>query len=149
MLTWQLPPLLRAPPYNQVPGQEDEPVGPSFFWRTIEDDLGTIAHYYDAPVLSLRNAVYHLLREGRPGFQARVMHLCLLALFGLLPAECSAPPAASGYQLLREGRPVFQAGWWCQNGQPCPALVRTAAAACACGHRCLPNCFDAAPFPLH
>lgn len=43
-------------------------MGPSFFWRTIEDDLGTIAQYYDAPVLSLRNAVYHLLREGRPGF---------------------------------------------------------------------------------
>ena len=54
---------------QQVPGQEDEPIGPSFFWRTIEDDLGTIAQYYDAPVLSLRNAVYHLLREGRPGFQ--------------------------------------------------------------------------------
>ncbi|KAI7842833.1 hypothetical protein COHA_003579 [Chlorella ohadii] len=56
----------------RVEGQEDEPVGPSFFWRTIEDDLGTIAQYYDAPVLSLRNAVYHLLREGRPGFQWNV-----------------------------------------------------------------------------
>lgn len=49
----------------------DVPVGPSFFWRTIEDDLTTIAQYYDAPALSLRNAVYHLVREGRPGFQVR------------------------------------------------------------------------------
>lgn len=63
-------PFLRC---TQVEGQEDEPVGPSFFWRTIEDDLGTIAQYYDAPVLSLRNAVYHLLREGRPGFQVRCL----------------------------------------------------------------------------
>lgn len=41
----------------------------SFFFRTIEDDLSTIAQYYDTPVLSLRNAVYHLLREQRFGFQ--------------------------------------------------------------------------------
>jgi hypothetical protein len=47
----------------------DVPVGDSFFWRTIEDDLSTAAQYYDAPALSLRNAVYHLLREQRHGFR--------------------------------------------------------------------------------
>jgi hypothetical protein len=52
----------------QVEGQ-DVPVGDSFFWRTIEDDLSTAAQYYDAPALSLRNAVYHLLREQRHGFR--------------------------------------------------------------------------------
>lgn len=56
---------------SQDEAGQDVPVGPSFFWRTIEDELTTIAQYYDAPALSLRNAVYHLLREGRPGFQVR------------------------------------------------------------------------------
>ncbi|EFN59953.1 expressed protein [Chlorella variabilis] len=48
------------------------PVGDSFFFRTVEDELSTIAQYYDAPVLSLRNAVYHLMREQRFGFQWNV-----------------------------------------------------------------------------
>ena len=46
-----------------------EPVGDSYFWRSAEDDLSLAGQYYDAPVLSLRNAAYHLLREQRPGFQ--------------------------------------------------------------------------------
>ena len=46
-------------------------MGDSFFFRTVEDELSTIAQYYDAPVLSLRNAVYHLMREQRFGFQVR------------------------------------------------------------------------------
>lgn len=50
-------------------GAGDAREGPSFFWRTIEDDLAAVAQYYDAPSLSLRNAAYHLMREGRPGFQ--------------------------------------------------------------------------------
>jgi len=48
------------------------PIGESFFWRTIEDELSTVGSYYDTPIMSLRNAVYHLLREQRFGFQVRV-----------------------------------------------------------------------------
>ena len=62
---------LGLPRTPQDEAGQDVPVGPSFFWRTIEDELSTVAQYYDAPSLSLRNAVYHLLREGRPGFQVR------------------------------------------------------------------------------
>ncbi|PSC68178.1 Acyl-coenzyme A thioesterase THEM4 isoform A [Micractinium conductrix] len=49
-----------------------QPYGDSFFWRTIEDELSTVAAYYDAPVMSLRNAAYHLLREQQHGFQWNV-----------------------------------------------------------------------------
>lgn len=47
------------------------PIGPSYFWRTIEDELSTIGAYYDVSALSLRNAVYQLMAEGRHGFQVQ------------------------------------------------------------------------------
>lgn len=58
-------------------------MGPAFFWRTVEDDLTTAAQYYDVPALSLRNAVFHLMREGVPGFQVG----CCQRLLGLFGAE--------------------------------------------------------------
>lgn len=72
------------------------PIGESFFWRTIEDELSTIGSYYDMPILSLRNAVFHLLREQRFGFQARPGGCSpaptQVALCRLLP--CGRAPAA-------------------------------------------------------
>lgn len=67
------PPLVLLPsflPPLQYPF--GNPIGPSYFWRTIEDELSTIGAYYDVSALSLRNAVYHLIAEGRHGFQWNV-----------------------------------------------------------------------------
>ena len=62
-----------------------QPYGDSFFWRTIEDELSTVAAYYDAPVMSLRNAAYHLLREQQHGFQVGTGSPAWLLVLPCLP----------------------------------------------------------------
>lgn len=77
----------------EVEGIGGVPVGESFFWRTIEDELSTIGAYYDAPILSLRNAVFHLLREQRHGFRYNVS-LHALVDSGAPPEEQEAEKEA-------------------------------------------------------
>lgn len=71
----------------EVKGIGGVPVGQSFFWRTIEDELSTVGSYYDTPIMSLRNAVFHLLREQRFGFQHNVSLHSLVDAKGVPEAE--------------------------------------------------------------
>ena len=51
---------------------DGEEQGGLFYYPAGEQQLGALAHYYDFPAVSVRAAMWHLMRPRVPGFNVRL-----------------------------------------------------------------------------